>query len=177
MPFPLCRQKFYVKGLADMTYEEKKAAEPAALTVREMVVKHGVNPIDVTGLEKWSHLEVAGSVGVVDNRLEENGVIFECAEGTRLWLEPSSSDGKHFTIDRAPWNLTEGGPYGPFIDTTCRPWENMEPPMSEYDWLKANEPAAWEKIEWVQIKVKVAEPLTNPPYRNLPRRNPPEEKC
>jgi|ERR1039457_7245566 hypothetical protein len=120
-----------------MTYEEQKAAERAPLTVRELILEHGINPIEVTGLDKWSHLEVA--LGKMDNHLEVNGIIVECADGTRLWLQPSSRDGKHFTIDAAPWNLTEGGPYGPFIDTTCRPWEDMEPPMSEYDWLKTYE--------------------------------------
>jgi|ERR1017187_1077456 hypothetical protein len=117
-----------------MTYKEQRAAERAALTIREVILEHGINPINVNGLEEWGNLTVT-DYRVDWTHLSENGVIFECAEDTRLWLLRSRDDDKHFTIDRAPWNLTEGGPYGPFIDTTCRPWEDMEPPMSEYDWL------------------------------------------
>ena len=113
------------------------AQEPATLTIREMILEHGINPDDIDGLAECGDLKVDRRV--YREHISENGVIFECEENIRLWLlRRSRDDDKHFTIEVAPWNLADDGPYGPFIDTTCRPWEDMEPPMSEHDWVEAN---------------------------------------
>ena len=118
------------------------AQEPATLTIREMILEHGINPDDIDGLAECGDLKVDRRV--YWEHISENGVIFECEENIRLWLlRRSRDDDKHFTIEVAPWNLADDGPYGPFIDTSCRAAQEPGPPdyldTEESDYIDARQ--------------------------------------